>query len=225
METSYFSNITTLEELNKEWKRLMLLHHPDRGGSEETTKEINSQRDKREEEIELDFVRGNNRSYDYQREAYKGRNHAQNYDFNMRDFYDQFFTNVGLDWQRLFKDFEKKYNSAKDKKYEDTIIFDDHTAEDIKKEKESHYTYYNPRYQGEPAKDIPIWIAVIAGTQEEYLRHTRTLPYETARKCRFISCAWECEGKFFSEIITTGTWYDLDLNFKLLHILKERLVR
>jgi hypothetical protein len=193
MKTSYFSHITTLEELNKEWKRLMLLHHPDRGGSEETTKEINSQRDKREKEIELGYT-GNSRSYDYQRAAYKHYDFANNY------------------WSTLFKDFEKKYDSAKSKEEYRNIIFDDHTV-------------YATRYAAYDQAKEPLWIAVIAGTQEEYLRYTKTLPYETARECRFISCEWECEGKFFSEIITTGTWYDLDLNFKLLHILKERLVR
>lgn len=39
----YFDNIKTLDELRKEYKRLVKVNHPDNGGSEETIKEINTQ--------------------------------------------------------------------------------------------------------------------------------------------------------------------------------------
>lgn len=37
----YFENITTLEDLKTEYKRLAKLHHPDKGGSTEIMQEIN----------------------------------------------------------------------------------------------------------------------------------------------------------------------------------------
>ena len=40
MNTKYFKNVGTLEELRKQYKTLLKKHHPDCGGSEETTKEI-----------------------------------------------------------------------------------------------------------------------------------------------------------------------------------------
>lgn len=41
----WFSNPQTLEELKKQYKQLALKHHPDRGGSAETMKEINCEYD------------------------------------------------------------------------------------------------------------------------------------------------------------------------------------
>lgn len=40
MNTKYFKSVNTLEELRKQYKALLKKHHPDCGGSEETTKEI-----------------------------------------------------------------------------------------------------------------------------------------------------------------------------------------
>lgn len=40
MTTKYFANCTTLEELKKEYRKLALKHHPDRGGDAETFKAI-----------------------------------------------------------------------------------------------------------------------------------------------------------------------------------------
>ena len=37
----YFTNIKTLDDLKKEFRRLAMIHHPDRGGDVETMKEIN----------------------------------------------------------------------------------------------------------------------------------------------------------------------------------------
>ena len=42
----YFTNVRTLEELRKEYKRLVKQYHPDNGGDTETVKEINAEYDK-----------------------------------------------------------------------------------------------------------------------------------------------------------------------------------
>ena len=39
----YFTNVRTLEELRKEYKRLVKQYHPDNGGDTETIKEINAE--------------------------------------------------------------------------------------------------------------------------------------------------------------------------------------
>lgn len=41
----YFNSCKTLEELKKEFRRLAMLHHPDRGGDVETMKQINAEYD------------------------------------------------------------------------------------------------------------------------------------------------------------------------------------
>jgi hypothetical protein len=41
--THYFSNCQTVAEIKSEYRRLALLHHPDRGGDTETMKQINRQ--------------------------------------------------------------------------------------------------------------------------------------------------------------------------------------
>lgn len=41
MYNKYFDNITSIEELRKVYKTLLKQYHPDNGGSEEATKEIN----------------------------------------------------------------------------------------------------------------------------------------------------------------------------------------
>lgn len=41
----YFKNVTTLEELKAEYKKLAMANHPDRGGDLETMKEINNEYD------------------------------------------------------------------------------------------------------------------------------------------------------------------------------------
>lgn len=41
----YFKDIRTLEEARKEYRRLLKINHPDNGGSEEATKEINREYD------------------------------------------------------------------------------------------------------------------------------------------------------------------------------------
>ncbi len=39
----YFKDVSTLEELRKQYKNLLKKYHPDNGGSEEATKEINTE--------------------------------------------------------------------------------------------------------------------------------------------------------------------------------------
>ncbi len=39
----YFMSCKTLDELKREYRRLSKIHHPDRGGDEETMKAINSE--------------------------------------------------------------------------------------------------------------------------------------------------------------------------------------
>lgn len=39
----YFKNIASLEEAKKEYKKLAMANHPDRGGNEDTMKEINNE--------------------------------------------------------------------------------------------------------------------------------------------------------------------------------------
>lgn len=41
----YFTNVKTLDELKKEYRRLSKIHHPDCGGDEETMKAINNEHD------------------------------------------------------------------------------------------------------------------------------------------------------------------------------------
>jgi hypothetical protein len=43
MTTSFFSTCLTLDEVKREYKRLAMLHHPDRGGNTSTMQEINRQ--------------------------------------------------------------------------------------------------------------------------------------------------------------------------------------
>lgn len=43
---TYFNACKTLDELKKEYRRLAMLHHPDRGGNLETMKAINDEHDR-----------------------------------------------------------------------------------------------------------------------------------------------------------------------------------
>lgn len=47
----YFQNINSLDELKKEYRRLTLINHPDRGGDVETMKQINIEYEQRHEEL------------------------------------------------------------------------------------------------------------------------------------------------------------------------------
>lgn len=41
----YFTNVKTLDDLKKAYRRLAMLHHPDRGGDPEVMKQINNEHD------------------------------------------------------------------------------------------------------------------------------------------------------------------------------------
>jgi len=43
MNTNFFKDCRSLDEVKREYKRLAMLHHPDRGGDTETMQEINKQ--------------------------------------------------------------------------------------------------------------------------------------------------------------------------------------
>ena len=45
MMNRYFKQCTTLEELKAEYKKLVMKHHPDRGGDTATMQEINAEYD------------------------------------------------------------------------------------------------------------------------------------------------------------------------------------
>lgn len=42
----YFNNVNTLDELRKEYRRLSMIHHPDKGGDPEVMKEVNNEYEK-----------------------------------------------------------------------------------------------------------------------------------------------------------------------------------
>ena len=58
----YFENITTLEELRKQYKELLKLHHPDNGGNVSEMQEINSEYD-RLFKVLKDHYENNNTDY------------------------------------------------------------------------------------------------------------------------------------------------------------------
>ena len=45
LNTTYFKNIETLEDLKKQYRALAMQNHPDRGGDAETMKAINNEYD------------------------------------------------------------------------------------------------------------------------------------------------------------------------------------
>lgn len=66
----YFENVNNLEELRKQYKKLLKKFHPDNGGSEEAVKEINTEYERlfkalssKKEEGDKNY--SNNKKYDY----------------------------------------------------------------------------------------------------------------------------------------------------------------
>lgn len=58
----YFNNIHDLEELRKEYKRLVKLNHPDNGGNEDAIKEINAEYEKAFETLKNADTTNNSRN-------------------------------------------------------------------------------------------------------------------------------------------------------------------
>lgn len=58
----YFNNIHDLEELRKEYKRLVKLNHPDNGGNEDAIKEINAEYEKAFEALKNADTTNNSRN-------------------------------------------------------------------------------------------------------------------------------------------------------------------
>lgn len=74
MNTKYFKDVTTLEELRKQYKTLLKKYHPDCGGSEEATKEIIAEYEKlfsflkdnaKYNKTDKEETRKHEREYDY----------------------------------------------------------------------------------------------------------------------------------------------------------------
>ena len=81
----YFTNCKTLNELKAEYRRLVMIHHPDRGGDEETMKAINNEYDERFPILKLQYnqtaaeptheTAESTRSEFYTQNGWKGRNY------------------------------------------------------------------------------------------------------------------------------------------------------
>lgn len=69
----WFKNVTTLDELRKTYKKLIVLHHPDNGGDEEIVKAINSEYDILFKQLKNDFEH---------KDAYKDASGKQKQQFN-----------------------------------------------------------------------------------------------------------------------------------------------
>lgn len=59
----YFASCNTLDELKKEYRRLAMLHHPDRGGDAETMKAINAEYEHRHDELLGDYNAAHSAEY------------------------------------------------------------------------------------------------------------------------------------------------------------------
>lgn len=66
MKTSFFKNVSNLEDLRKEYRRLAFLFHPDRGGDTATMQQINA-----EYEYLSDNLIFSNESFDQERKDYE----------------------------------------------------------------------------------------------------------------------------------------------------------
>lgn len=69
----WFQDIDSLEGLRKRYRKLVIKHHPDNGGSEETIKEINSEYDTLFERLKDAFEH---------KETYKGASDRQKQDYD-----------------------------------------------------------------------------------------------------------------------------------------------
>lgn len=64
----YFTNIKTLEELRKEYKRLAKVNHPDMGGSEEEMKKVNADYEEALKNLENADTEENAWKYDFSKD-------------------------------------------------------------------------------------------------------------------------------------------------------------
>ncbi len=64
----YFKNVNTLEELRKEYRRLLKENHPDNGGSTEAAAEINAEYDKVFETLKNADTKENTWKYDSEKD-------------------------------------------------------------------------------------------------------------------------------------------------------------
>lgn len=84
----YFAQCKNLEELKKEFRRLAMIHHPDRGGDVETMKEINNEYDMMFPVLKLKYNQSaaepthetaeSTRNEFYTQNGFKGRNYDSN---------------------------------------------------------------------------------------------------------------------------------------------------
>lgn len=75
----WFQNIETLKDLRKEYRRLVVQHHPDNGGSEDVIKEINSEYDILFKRMKNDFEQNDTYSNatDKQKQSYNWQKDTQ----------------------------------------------------------------------------------------------------------------------------------------------------
>ena len=75
----WFQNIETLKDLRKEYRRLVVKHHPDNGGSEDVIKEINSEYDILFKRMKYDFEQNDTYSNatDKQKQQYNWQKDTQ----------------------------------------------------------------------------------------------------------------------------------------------------
>lgn len=80
----YFKEVQSLEDLKKQFKKLAMKHHPDRGGDQETMKAINNEYDKlfpiwkAKDNIKSDETSESTRNEFYTRNGWKGDNYDRN---------------------------------------------------------------------------------------------------------------------------------------------------
>lgn len=80
----YFKEVKSLEDLKKQFKKLAMKHHPDRGGDQEIMKAINNEYDKlfpiwkAKDNIKSDETSESTRNEFYTRNGWKGENYNRN---------------------------------------------------------------------------------------------------------------------------------------------------
>lgn len=79
---AYFNNVQTLDELRKQYKNLLKKYHPDNGGSEEATKEINAEYERLFKILKDKHTRQENDKADSNAESNKTSYENMRYDFS-----------------------------------------------------------------------------------------------------------------------------------------------